>query len=71
MKFACESTVTNPRFRISATSRRRVARIFARLAASHAWSPMAAVAPAIDRASQLYESFTLTNCSINCGWATM
>ena len=54
-----------------ATSRRRVARIFARFSASHAWSPMAAAAAAIDRASQLYESFTLTNCSITCGWATM
>ena len=70
-KLACESTVAKPKSphcRRSAGA--RVARILARFSASQAWSSMAAVAPAIDSASQLYESFTLTNCSIICGWAT-
>ena len=52
---AWESTTSNPSPRIPAVRRPRVARILARLSSNHARSPMAAVAAAVARLSQLYE----------------
>src|SRR5688572_14321610 len=68
-KLDCESIASKPSERSPAVSRPRVASTLARFAASQAWSSMAAVAPAIDSESQLYESFTLISCSMRCGCA--